>query len=140
MFVECGGRKIAIEVHISQQTIDEYERRSEKYLQSGVRVVWLINSRHFENFTMGCLKTNGVPMNMPSGPVTNGEQYHRKFPAFPLKFNCQKGNTTEAAVKAAVFLPPKGWPAKDLSLEDFAIGLARGASLHSGRKFWVWTL
>lgn len=140
VFVECAGRKIAIEVQVSQQTFDEYERRSDKYLQSGVKVVWLINSRHFENFTLGCLKSNGYLLQFVNGPVVNGEQYHRRFPAFPLRFNCPKGKPTDTAVRAAVFMPPNGWPTKDLSLSEFGVGLAKGALTHSRSKFWVWTL
>jgi competence CoiA-like predicted nuclease len=39
VLLECAGRKIAIEVQVSPQTFDKYERRSEKYIQSGVKVV-----------------------------------------------------------------------------------------------------
>jgi hypothetical protein len=139
VFVECSDRKIAIEVQLSQQTFHEYERRSEKYIQSGVKVVWLVNSRHFENFTLGCLKSNGYGLSFPNGPVVNGEQYHRHIPAFPLRFNCPKGEPTDDATKVVVFLPPKGWPSRELSLGDFAVGLANGALTHSRRRFWVWT-
>jgi len=137
VFVEHSDRKIAIEVQMTQQTFEEYERRSQKYIQSGVKVVWLVNSRHFENFTRGCLMRNGVFF--PCGPIVSGEQYHRDFPAFPLKFYCPKGKPTNDATKVAVFLPPHGWPARELSLDDFAVGLVNGALTHSRRRFWVWT-
>lgn len=76
---------------------------------------------------------------LPSnGPVVNGEQYHRDFPAFPLRFNSPKGKPTHDAATVSVFLPPKGWPAQELSLDDFAIGLARGALTHFQSKFWLW--
>jgi hypothetical protein len=137
VFVKHADRKIAIEVQMSPQGFEEYERRSEKYIQSGVKVVWLVNSRHFENFTLGCCKRNGVTY--PSGPIVNGEQFHRDFPAFPLKFYCPKGEPTTDATKVAVFLPPNGWPAQELSLDEFAVGLVNGALTHSRRRFWTWT-
>lgn len=138
VLVECSDRKIAIEVQLSQQTFDEYLRRSEKYIQSGVKVVWLVSNRHFENFTLGCLRSNGWGLSWLNGPVVNGEQFHRDFPAFPLRFNCPKGKPTDDATRVSVFLPPKGWPSRELSLDDFAVGLASGALTHSKRRFWLW--
>lgn len=138
VLIDVAGRKIAIEVQLSQQTFDEYLRRSHKYLQSGVKVVWLVSSRHFENFTLGCLRSNGFGQSWINGPVVDGEQFHREFPAFPVSFNSPKGKPTDDATRVRVFLPPQGWPAKELTLEQFAVGLAQGALTHSKRKFWLW--
>lgn len=138
VFIDSADRKIAIEVQMSQQTMDEYERRSQKYLQSSVKVVWLVNSRHFENFTLGCLRRNGWGLQPVNGPVVNGEQYHKGFPAFPLTFNSSKGEPTDATTAVAVFLPPKGWPSRQLTLAEFAVGLASGALTHSRGRFWLW--
>lgn len=138
VFLEDAGRKIAIEIQMSQQTFDEYERRSQKYIQSGVKVVWLVNSRHFHNFTLGCLRSNGWGLLPVNGPVVKGEQYHRDFPAFPLKFNCPKGEPADERTRVSVFLPPAGWPVRELSLADFAVQLANGALTHSRGRFWLW--
>lgn len=138
VFVEAAGRKIAIEVQMTQQTLDEYERRSQKYIESGVKVVWLVNSKHFENFTLGCLRRNGWGLQPVNGPAVNGEQYHRNFPAFPLKFHSPKGEPTDATTTISVFLPPKGWPALQLSLAEFVVELANGALTHSQGRFWLW--
>ncbi|WP_156895470.1 competence protein CoiA family protein [Massilia putida] len=139
VYIEDGSRKIAIEVQVSQQTFDEYVRRSEKYRQSGVKVVWLVNNRHFRNFTLGCLADNGRDLSRPGGPVKNGEQFSRHFPAFPLTFKCPKGQPTDDAVRVSVFLPPEGWPVRELCLDEFAVALAKGALTHAKGKFWVWT-
>ena len=140
VFFEHAGRNIAIEVQLSQQTMDEYERRSEKYLKSGVKVVWLINSRHFESYSIGCVASNGRKLGNGSiGPILNGEQHHRRFPGFPLTFNCPKGFPTVDATTVTVYLPPDGWPVKKLSLRDFAVGLANGALIQTQGKFWTWT-
>lgn len=138
VLIDGPGRKIAIEVQLSQQTFDEYLRRSEKYRQSGVKVVWLVSSSHFENFTLGCLRSNGWGQSWLNGPVVDGEQFHREFPAFPVRFNSPKGKPTDDTTRVSVFLPPQGWPAKELTLEQFAVGLAQGALTHSKRKFWLW--
>lgn len=138
VYIEDGSRKIAIEVQVSQQTFDEYVRRSEKYIQSGVKVVWLVNSRHFQNFTLGCLVDNGINLSIPGGPIKNGEQFSRDFPAFPLSFKCPKGKPTDEAVRVSVFLPPEGWPVRELCLDEFAVALVNGALTQAKGKFWVW--
>lgn len=138
VFIDSPGRKIAIEVQMTQQTLDEYERRSQKYLQSGVKVVWLVNSRHFENFTLGCFWRNGWGSRPITVPVVNGEQYHPHFPAFPLKFNSPKGEPADATTTVSVFLPPNGWPSLQLSLAEFVVELAKGALTQSRGRFWLW--
>lgn len=139
VFVESGGRKIAIEVQMSQQTFDEYVRRSQKYIQSGIKVVWLINQRHFQNFTTGCLYSNGFAK-LPKNKAweSSGYQFHRAFPAFPLLFKSPKGEPADETTKVVVFLPPKGWPVQELSLSDFVIGLVSGALTQAHGKYWVW--
>lgn len=138
VYIDSQDRKIAIEVQISKQSFDEYLRRTEKYIQSGIKVVWLISNRNFEDFTLGCLKNNGWGQSWLNAPVVDGEQFHRDFPAFPVRFNSPKGKPTDNATRVCVPLPPKGWPFKELTLEEFAVGLAQGALTHSKRKFWLW--
>lgn len=139
VFVDLGNRKIAIEVQMSQQPFGEYVRRSKKYIQSGIKVAWLINRRHFQNFTLGCLYSNGFTPPLRNKARESGDQYHRDFPAFPLIFNSPKGQPGDETTKVVVFLPPKGWPVQELTLAEFAVGLANGALTHAQGKFWVWT-
>lgn len=138
IYVESSSRRIAIEVQLSKQTFEEYLRRSDKYKQSDVKVVWVISSRHFENFTHGCLISNGWGSSWVNGPIENGEQFHREFPAFPIRYNNPRGKPTDDSVRVSAFLPPKGWPVRELTLEEFAVGLAKGGLVHSKGKFWVW--
>ena len=56
---------------------------------------------------VGKLRRNGWGLQPLNGPVVNGEQYHRGFPAFPLTFNSPKGEPSDATMTVAVFLPPK---------------------------------
>ncbi|WP_250482842.1 competence protein CoiA [Caballeronia sp. GaOx3] len=49
VFCQKGSAKVAIEVQLSYQTVEELKRRSRIYRESGVRVAWIVSGEKFKN-------------------------------------------------------------------------------------------
>jgi len=49
VFCQKGSAKVAIEVQLSYQTVEELNRRTSNYRASGVRVAWVVSGQKFES-------------------------------------------------------------------------------------------
>ncbi len=70
-----AGRRIALEVQLSPQTLDDYEFRSARYRDSGVEVVWLVKASGYLTLRDALHYRN---IDYPRGA-------HPEFPMFPVR-------------------------------------------------------
>ncbi|MBF4069172.1 hypothetical protein ISJ33_23825 [Burkholderia pseudomallei] len=56
VFCQKGSAKVAIEVQLSYQTVEELRRRTSNYRASGVRVAWVVERPHVSEDTRTLLK------------------------------------------------------------------------------------
>lgn len=140
VWAEVMGFPYAFEVQLSQQHWDQYCERTERYRQSGVKVVWLVRASHFHALSVAryrhhirhCIDPqvalNHAVMGMPCIPLDLAE-------CKPL---------VEGAMKVVVASRDAETPVKRLALGDFAPGVLRGhfgmkVTEETGELRWVWT-
>ena len=82
------GQPLAFEVQVSQQTLEEYRSRTQRYLDSGVRSIWLVRAPgHFKALSKAlfydALKA-GTPAQVRPAFAK------QDLPVFPLEFEHRK--------------------------------------------------
>jgi hypothetical protein len=136
---KAGDRMIAFEVQLSQQTMENYEQRSDRYARSGVKVVWLINHAHVRTFSIDCLYTLGWT---GRGPIP-ASWHLPAIPAFPLDVRkCKEGGPKAELMFVTVWPDMGGGGAyAHVSLQQFACGVAGGALRYAkAKQSWCWDL
>lgn len=132
VYLEVGGRKIAIEVQLSGQDFDEYVFRTQRYARSGVKVIWLV--RLYHDFSVDAVKYKGWHPN--AGPM---HPDLLDVPALKLELRCGMDNPVLERMSVQVLR--MGDPINRisaLSLSEFAIGLAEGKLTFYEKKRWMW--
>ena len=128
---ETNGRRIAFEVQLAQQTLEEYEDRTAAYVRSDVECVWLIRApRHYGAIAKAIyyrLRKQCVrPSSRPSLCLPH-------LAALPLELGSAKSAEIED-MKVTVF--PAAGPSR-ISLAEFAVGVAAGRLTYSKCE-WRW--
>lgn len=132
VFCNALGRQIAYEVQLSQQTLEEYERRSARYARSGVKCVWLIRSpRHYFAFRTAIIRHYNVPVYGSNAVRWPGVQH---LAALPIDVGRRDDELSADAMKVMTFTSTGVEP---LSLAEFAVGVAYGKLVFS-RNEWRW--
>lgn len=125
----AGEKLIAFEVQLAQQTLEEYEARSARYADSGVKCVWLVRAKsHYGTLAKSIyyrLHRQGItPPGRPALP---------HLPALPLKLGESKTAPLED-MRVIVF--PEGLP-HSTSVAEFAVEMAAGKLFFSEHE-WRW--
>lgn len=127
VYFEANGRKIAIEVQLSKQHVDEYLKRTERYRNSGIRCLWLLSVKNY-------MSLNRAFFSRKNHGKTNSDDYQRSYPDLtylPLELGNDDG------IKVCVFPSPS--ECVQMTLHDFASGLAKGKLFYSAKnKQWAW--
>lgn len=128
VFCETKSVRIAFEIQLSQQTLDEYLSRSFRYQKSGVQCIWLVRCPgHFK--ALG--KAITYKLHDEGKPYLNRRAEISELAAVGLEF--QKGD--EASMKVIVF-PPGIFPRR-IALADFAVGILSGKMEYT-ENGWQW--
>lgn len=125
---QTDDRAIAFEVQLAQQTLDEYELRSSRYVRSGVKCVWLVREpKHYKALSHAIYYRY-----YPKG--TYGVRpSHKDLAAFPLDLGQQESvDANQMLVMVIVDDMPKWLP-----LAEFAVGVADGLLMFSSGQ-WQW--
>lgn len=131
VFCEARGRKIAFEVQLSQQTLDEYERRARRYERAGVKCLWLIRSPcHYFAFRKALIQRYRLPIHGPNATKWPGV---RHLPAIPLDVG-DKTRPSIESMKVHVF---RRSSVDRLQIGEFAVGVANGLLSFSTGE-WRW--
>lgn len=132
VYLEVGGRKIAIEVQVSAQSFEDYLYRTQRYDRSDVKVVWLV--RLYESFSLDAVKHKGwTPGTQGMWPDLPG------MAALPMQLRCALDDPRPDAI--TIHLPWIGHhphAAIPVPLTDFALGLAEGRLTFHQRCRWRW--
>lgn len=129
VLAEGEGRKVAFEVQLSPQTLEEYERRSLRYHASGVEVVWLIQGHHYHAFSDSLYYRDPARACRYPG--------HADFPAFPVRaHNAKHHSGTVAGAEVVVW--PRDRAVANLCVAAFATGFLRATPLFLVGTGWVW--
>lgn len=121
-------RSIAYEVQLASQTLEEYERRTARYTNSGVKCIWLVDAPKRYHALI-----DAVLLRLKELGVTPG-----KRPGLPnlaaQPFLAGSKPPSEGDMKVVVF--PCG-TAKEIPLDEFAVSVADGKLVYS-EKEWRW--
>lgn len=137
----AGERKIAIEVQLAGQTLEEYERRSERYRQSGIAAVWLVRRSGFDTLARAILTRAhradaGAVKALLESPVPHRPVFSLPHLAVqPLDLGDPKA-ADAAGMRVRVFPPGQVLP-DEIGLSDFALGIAAGALAFLDNE-WRW--
>jgi len=140
VWAEVMGIPYAFEVQLSQQHWDQYCERTERYRQSGVKVVWLVRASHFHALSVARYRhhiRHGIDPQVALNHAVMG------MPCIPLDLaECKP--LVEGAMKVVVASRDAETPVKRLALGDFAPGVLRGhfgmkVTEETGELRWVWT-
>ncbi|RXZ36646.1 hypothetical protein D9O50_09115 [Oxalobacteraceae bacterium CAVE-383] len=127
---EANGRTIAFEVQLSQQTLDEYQSRSDRYLRSGVKTIWLVRAKNYRTLTNALLYRYGGSDGFSLRPAVP------HIAALPFEIGELKESAVED-LRVVVFLNTDAASAQRISLAEFAIGVAEGRLSFSAKE-WRW--
>jgi len=128
-YVEVDGKRIAIEVQLSPQSLAEYLFRTERYARSGVKVVWLV--QHFEKFSIEAAISKGVI----GGQGMTPDLLH--LPALAISLRCSPNEPRQDAIEIKVRHVGK-IVIESISIKEFALGLVRGQLRFKDREHWAW--
>lgn len=132
VYLEVDGRKIAIEVQLSAQSFEDYLFRTERYARSGVKVIWLV--RLYESFSFDAVKYKRT---LPGPKVMWPDLL--QVPALPLKLRCATDDPIEDAIRVHVLrIGDPFYKLSELTLTEFAIGIAQGKLSYMQRDRWMW--
>lgn len=137
VMAEADGQRYAFEVQLSQQHLDDYRMRTERYVRSGVKVVWLVRSKHMQALTVARYRKmvrEGVDKELALN------QEFPDMPCLPLEL-ADKEPLAEGLMK--VVARTDGNPCVErLTLGDFAAGVLQGRYVYKqmwgGETRWVW--
>lgn len=132
VYLEIGERKIAIEVQLSQQTLADYFFRTQRYARSGVKVVWLV--RLYDSFCAEAVK------HKRRRPGDSGMWPDLlDVPALRLKLRCAMDDPVQDAIRVHVLrVGDPHYKFSELSLNEFAVGIAEGRLSYIQRDRWMW--
>lgn len=128
-------RLIAFEVQLAAQTLEEYEQRTSKYLQAGIKCVWIAKSTRYATLMSALAykaQREGTEISRPGGILIIPGLAH--MPAVPLKVP-EKKDLSDQSLLVVVFQDDK--PAH-LTIGDFAVGVMRGALVFTSERQWRW--
>lgn len=116
---QTADRKIAFEVQLSDQTLQEYMRRSDRYLDDGIECVWLVkapkNFKKLQKAIYYLLKSADVEMETCIRPAL---EEVKASPFIPYSLERYEGKTG-----VMVF---EGRTPKLLTVGEYAVGVAKG--------------
>lgn len=137
VLAEADGRLIAFEVQLSQQHWDQYRQRTQRYLASGVKCLWLVRSTHCDALRTACMRhhvANGLSYN---------EAMNQGMDDMPW-VHLEVSGAREAQFACSVAVKPSIQPSPALRIApgDFAVGVAEGRmrfkQLHRVWRDWQW--
>jgi hypothetical protein len=130
VYLETNGQKIAIEIQLSRQSLEDYLYRTERYRQSGVKVVWLV--RHYFPYCVEASRYKGfAPFIPPKAPDL------LQVPALELELRCSLDEPKHEAIRVKVlYVGERGY--RTISLIEFATGLANGRLRYREKQCWQW--
>lgn len=121
VLAEANGRLIAFEVQLSQQHWDQYRQRTQRYLTSGVKCLWLVRSTHCDALRFACMRHH----------VANGLSYNEAMnqgmddmPWVHLEVSRTAGGNLACSIAVKPSVQPS--PALRLAPGEFAVGVAQG--------------
>jgi hypothetical protein len=128
---ETNGRRIAFEVQLAQQTLEQYEGRTAAYARSGVECVWLVRAPgHYGVIAKAIyyrLREQGIrPPSRPSLSLPH-------LAALPFELGSAK--SAEIQDMTVTVFPAAGH--RRISLAEFAVGVAMGRLNYSECE-WRW--
>jgi hypothetical protein len=126
---QANARMIAFEVQLAQQTLEEYEIRSARYANSGVKCVWLVRApKHYQTLQKAiyCRLQEQDSFLAPRPALAH-------LAVLPLDVGLSKTALVEE-MRVTVF---PGDSHLQIPLTDFAIGVAGGRLTFSARE-WRW--
>ena len=126
---EALGRKIAFEVQLAQQTLQDYEERTSIYEQSGIKCIWLVKS--FNALSKAII----YRLPKPNKPVY-GRPALKSLAVVPFEIGIEKSAKIED-MRVVVFLDKLS--ISRITLSEFAIGVAEGRFVFStSAQEWRW--
>ena len=126
----AAGKTIAFEVQLSQQTLQEYRRRTSRYADAGIAPIWLVKApNHFAALSKA-LFYEAHQFNRAAGDRLVFA--NRDLPLFPLEVD-QEGALCAGSMRIAV---PSNNGVRRISIEDFAIGAVEGNLSFADE--WTW--
>lgn len=134
VYLEAMGRKIAIEVQMSPQSLEDYLYRSERYRKSGVKVVWLV--RHFYKFVFEAMTYS---RSQPGAKKDGSTPELFAVPAMWMEVRCSLDKPEQKNIWVNVLEEKEQRHLyRHISLEEFAIGVAEGRLTYRNNERWKW--
>lgn len=126
----AAGKTIAFEVQLSQQTLQEYRRRSRRYADSDIAAIWIVKAPgHFAALSKALFyEAHQSHRAIGDRPVFA----NRDLPLFPLEIG-QEGASDGESMMIAV---PSINGVRRMPIAEFAIGTVAG-KLSFARE-WMW--
>lgn len=124
------GKTIAFEVQLSQQTLQEYRRRTQRYAAAGIVAIWMVRAPgHFAALSKALFyEAHQSNRALGDRPVFA----NRDLPLFPLEIG-QEGSLCAGSMRIAV---PSIDGVRRIPIEEFAIGSVAGNL--SFAEEWTW--
>lgn len=140
VWAEVAGVPYAFEVQLSQQHWDDYLARTQKYIQSGIRVIWLVHSKHFRALNIARYRHH-LKEGVPHPIALNHAMIH--MPVMPLDL-VEGQPLVQGSMKVVVLLDEGQPPVRRISLGDFGAGVLNGhlrlvAIKDSEERHWCWS-
>lgn len=135
VYCEIGGRRIAFEAQLASQTLEVYEGRTARYERSGVECVWLVRSPG-RYAALGKAIWHRLLQDEPADLLFGRRPFLPHLRPFPLLAPDPKVPRAQD-ISVSVFPVARG-PARRVSLQEFAVGVARG-KLYFADNQWLWS-
>jgi hypothetical protein len=132
VYLEADDRKIAIEVQISPQSLEDYLSRTDRYQRSGVKVVWLV--RHYRKFSIEAVRRKGF---------RRGDRgmYPDLYdvPALELEVRCPLDHPEQDRIRVSILdVTETRYLYRQISLREFAVGVAERRLTFRDKDRWMW--
>lgn len=135
VFCMVGDRKVAIEVQLAPQTLEEFEFRTARYMQSGVECYWIVSPARFMTFNRAVMNRTWRerPHDFPYGKRPAAPN----IPVLALELGDERNPSANNMRVAAFLLGAPPGPPHRLTLAEFASGIVAGR-LQWRDEQWIW--
>lgn len=134
VYFEASGRRIAIEVQMSPQSLEDYLYRSDRYRRSGVKVVWLV--RHYRKFSFEAVARKGFK---PVGDKWGTYPDLYEIPALSLDVHCDMSKPEKEKIYINILdVTERRYLYRKIFLKEFAVGVAEGRLTYRDKDRWMW--
>ncbi|WOB11205.1 competence protein CoiA family protein [Piscinibacter gummiphilus] len=137
VLAEANGRLIAFEVQLSQQHWDQYRQRTQRYLASGVKCLWLVRSKHCDALRYACMRHH------VANGLSHNEAMNQGMDDMPwVHLEVSRSGESQFACSIAVKPSVQPSPVLRISPEEFAVGVVEGRmrfkQFHRIWTDWLW--